>query len=101
MSPLPNDEDMSGASDNSVRLANSLKEAVSSFTRPDSVAREVSGDSFVEHFDGTREHEIRLWEEGVSDWYVASWWITRACSLLFLFFTCLHRKTGLGLTAYV
>lgn len=37
--------------------------------RPESVAREVFGDDFVEHFAGTREHEIRLWDEAVTDWY--------------------------------
>jgi glutamine synthetase len=36
----------------------------------DSVAREAFGDEFVEHFGGTREHEIRLWDEAVTDWYV-------------------------------
>ncbi|KAE8343451.1 hypothetical protein BDV24DRAFT_172853 [Aspergillus arachidicola] len=68
--PLPKGEDMSGASDKSMPLAKSLKEAVATFTRPDSVAREVFGDSFVEHFAGTREHEFRLWEEAVTDWEV-------------------------------
>ena len=29
---------------------------------------EVFGDDFVEHFAGTREHEIRLWDEAVTDW---------------------------------
>ncbi|KJK60722.1 GlnA [Aspergillus parasiticus SU-1] len=68
--PLPKGEDMSGASVKSMPLAKSLKEVVTKFTRPDSVAREVFGDSFAEHFGGTREHEIRLWEEAVTDWYV-------------------------------
>ncbi|KAB8208985.1 hypothetical protein BDV34DRAFT_210652 [Aspergillus parasiticus] len=68
--PLPKGEDMSGASVKSMPLAKSLKEVVTKFTRPDSVAREVFGDSFVEHFGGTREHEIRLWEEAVTDWEV-------------------------------
>lgn len=68
--PLARGEDMGGASDKGVRLAKSLKEAVVTFTRPESIAREVFGDSFVEHFAGTREHEVRLWEEAVTDWYV-------------------------------
>lgn len=66
--PLSKGEDMGGASDQGVRLAKSLKEAVVTFMRPDSVAREVFGDAFVEHFGGTREHEVRLWEEAVTDW---------------------------------
>ncbi|KAJ5910776.1 Type-1 glutamine synthetase 2 [Penicillium subrubescens] len=68
--PLSKGEDTGGASDQGVRLAKSLKEAVATFTRPDSVAREVFGDTFVDHFGGTREHEIRLWEEAVTDWEV-------------------------------
>lgn len=54
-----------------VRLAKSLNEATGQFMRKDSVAREVFGDEFVEHFGGTREHEIRLWDEAVTDWLVS------------------------------
>ena len=68
--PLGKGEDVGGASDKGVRLAKSLKEANSRFTATGSVAREVFGDEFVEHFGGTRDHEIRLWEEAVTDWYV-------------------------------
>lgn len=66
--PLSKGEDMGGASDQGARLAKSLKEAVATFMRRDSVAREVFGDAFVDHFGGTREHEVRLWEEAVTDW---------------------------------
>lgn len=69
--PLGKGEDMGGASDKGVRLAKSLKEATATFMRKDSVAREVFGDAFVEHFGGTREHEVRLWEEAVTDWFVS------------------------------
>jgi glutamine synthetase len=37
--------------------------------REGSVAREVFGDEFVDHFGGTREHEVQLWEDAVTDWY--------------------------------
>jgi len=70
--PLGKGEDVGGASDSGVRLAKSLKEANERFMRKESVAREVFGDDFVEHFGGTREHEIRLWDEAVTDWWVAS-----------------------------
>ena len=50
------------------RLPSTLKEAVARFARKESVAREVFGDAFVDHFAGTRAHEIRLWEETVTDW---------------------------------
>lgn len=66
--PLGKGEDVGGQGDGGERLAKSLKEATERFMRPQSVAREVFGDEFVEHFGGTREHEIRLWDEAVTDW---------------------------------
>ena len=68
--PLGKGEEVGGASDKGVRLAKSLKEATTTFMRRESVAREVFGDDFVDHFGGTREHEARLWDEAVTDWYV-------------------------------
>lgn len=70
--PLGKGEDVGGASDQGVRLAKSLKEATVQMMRKGSVAREVLGDEFVEHFGGTREHECRLWDEAVTDWCVSS-----------------------------
>lgn len=67
--PLGKGESSSDA-DQGVRLAKSLKEANGQFMRKDSVAREVFGNEFVEHFGGTREHEIKLWDEAVTDWLV-------------------------------
>ena len=66
--PLGKGQDIGGEADKGVRLAKSLKEATATMTRKDSVAREIFGDEFVEHFGGTREHEVRLWEEAVTDW---------------------------------
>ncbi len=66
--PLGKGEDVGGAADKGVRLAKSLKEANARFLAPGSVAREAFGDEFVEHFGGTREHEVRLWDEAVTDW---------------------------------
>lgn len=68
--PLGKGEDVGGKQDQGVRLAKSLKEATERFMRKESVAREVFGDEFVEHFGGTRQHEIRLWDEAVTDWEV-------------------------------
>ncbi|KAI4215531.1 MAG: hypothetical protein LQ351_002000 [Letrouitia transgressa] len=68
--PLNRGEDVGGESDKGIRLAKSLKEANAWMMRKESVAREVLGDQFVEHFGGTREHEIRLWDEAVTDWEV-------------------------------
>lgn len=67
--PLGKGEEVGGESDKGMRLAKSLKEANARFMRKESVAREVFGDEFVEHFGGTREHETRLWDEAVTDWY--------------------------------
>ncbi len=66
--PLGKGDDVGGSSDTGPRLARSLREATDRFMRPDSVAREVFGDDFVDHYGGTREHEIRLWDEAVTDW---------------------------------
>jgi glutamine synthetase len=66
--PLNKGEDVGGESDKGVRLAKSLKEATAKFMAKDSIAREIFGDEFVDHFGGTREHEIRLWDEAVTDW---------------------------------
>ncbi|KAL9018840.1 MAG: hypothetical protein Q9185_003858 [Variospora sp. 1 TL-2023] len=68
--PLGKGEDVGGESDKGVRLAKSLKEATAQMTRVGSVAREAFGDDFVDHFGGTREHEVRLWDEAVTDWEV-------------------------------
>jgi glutamine synthetase len=66
--PLARGEDVGGSSDMGVRLAKTLREANDRFTRVGSIAREVFGDEFVEHYGGTRDHEIRLWDEAVTDW---------------------------------
>lgn len=66
--PLGKGEGVGGTGDKGQRLAKSLKEATAKFVAKESVAREVFGDEFVEHFAGTREHEIRLWDEAVTDW---------------------------------
>ena len=38
--------------------------------RRESIAREseVFGDDFVDHYGGTREHEVKLWNEAVTNW---------------------------------
>lgn len=66
--PLGKGEDVGGSGDKGQRLAKSLKEATAQFARKDSIAREVLGDDFVDHYAGTREHEVRLWDEAVTDW---------------------------------
>lgn len=51
-------------------LPTSLEAATKQMMRPDSIAREdkVFGNTFVEHFGGTREHEVKLWNEAVTSW---------------------------------
>ncbi|KAF5389951.1 hypothetical protein D9757_003628 [Collybiopsis confluens] len=53
-------------------LPTSLESATERMMRRESIAREkgVFGDVFVEHFGGTREHEVRLWNEAVTNWEV-------------------------------
>lgn len=52
------------------KLSTSLEEATINMMKPDSIAREILGDAFVDHFGGTREHEVRLWKEAVTNWEV-------------------------------
>ncbi|KZP12562.1 glutamine synthetase/guanido kinase [Athelia psychrophila] len=53
-------------------LSTSLESATERMMREGSVAREerVFGNEFVEHFGGTREHEVKLWNQAVTDWEV-------------------------------
>lgn len=46
----------------------SLEAATQRMMQPSSIAREVFGNDFVEHFGGTREHEVKLWNEAVTSW---------------------------------
>ncbi|GAO18844.1 hypothetical protein UVI_02059590 [Ustilaginoidea virens] len=66
--PLAMGRDTGGPNDMGERLAKSLKEATARFMRKESVAREIFGDDFVDHFGGTRENEVRLFDEAVTDW---------------------------------
>jgi glutamine synthetase len=50
------------------RLPKTLAIATEKFMAKTSLAREVLGDDFVEHFGGTRRHELRQFEEAVTDW---------------------------------
>lgn len=58
----------SAASSQGARLPRTLETANERFMHEKSVAREVFGDAFVDHFGGTRDHEIHLWNKAVSDW---------------------------------
>ncbi|KAF9532224.1 hypothetical protein CPB83DRAFT_847455 [Crepidotus variabilis] len=53
-------------------LPTSLEAATIRMMRSESIAREaeVLGDAFVDHFGGTREHEVKLWNEAVTNWEV-------------------------------
>ena len=66
--PLGKGEEVGGDADKGERLPKSLKESTARFMAEGSVAREIFGDEFVEHYGGTREHELRLWDEAVTDW---------------------------------
>lgn len=66
--PLDLGSNVGSDNDMGERLAKSLKEATARFMSKDSIAREVFGDDFVEHFGGTRENEVRLFDEAVTDW---------------------------------
>ena len=48
----------------------SLDAATERMMHPESIAREESvfGNDFVDHYGGTRRHEVRLWNEAVTNW---------------------------------
>jgi glutamine synthetase len=46
----------------------SLQAAAEQMMKPDSIAREVFGHDFVDHYGGTREHEVGVWNQAVTDW---------------------------------
>jgi len=50
------------------RLPKTLSAATDRFMRKLSIARDLFGDDFVDHFGGTREHELREFEEAITDW---------------------------------
>jgi glutamine synthetase len=50
------------------KLPTSLEAAVNAFKREGSLAREVLGDYFVDHFAGTREHELEVHRRAVTNW---------------------------------
>jgi glutamine synthetase len=53
-------------------LPSTLESATQRMMKPDSIARDdaVFGNGFVEHYGGTREHEVKIWNEAVTNWEV-------------------------------
>ncbi|OJJ50624.1 hypothetical protein ASPZODRAFT_148100 [Penicilliopsis zonata CBS 506.65] len=49
-------------------LPDSLHHAVQRFKAPNSIARQVLDPEFVDFFAATREHELKVWREAVTDW---------------------------------
>jgi len=68
--PCPPMSDPSVTRETVTKLPMSLEAAAERMMRPESVAREILGDDFVEHFGGTRMHEVALWNEAVTNWEV-------------------------------
>ncbi|RAH51101.1 glutamine synthetase family protein [Aspergillus brunneoviolaceus CBS 621.78] len=66
--PVPPVAAMKAANTLPERLPNTLEEALRRFHAPDSIAREILAPEFVDFFTATREHELRVWREAVTDW---------------------------------
>jgi glutamine synthetase len=66
--PVPPVNEMMKDKSKVVKLATNLETATQLFMREESVAREVFGDEFVNHYGGTREHEVNAWNEAVTNW---------------------------------
>lgn len=61
-----------------IKLPTSLESATATFKAKGSVAREIMGDYFVDHYAGTREHEIEMHRRAVTNWegeslFLESW----------------------------
>jgi glutamine synthetase len=54
--------------DTLIKLPTSLESATATFKKKDSIAREIMGDYFVDHYAGTREHEIEMHRRAVTNW---------------------------------
>ncbi|KIM29070.1 hypothetical protein M408DRAFT_68625 [Serendipita vermifera MAFF 305830] len=68
--PVPPVKDLMNDKSKVIKLATGLDKATALFMREGSVAREVFGDEFVDHYGGTREHEVNLWNQAVTSWEV-------------------------------
>lgn len=62
--PTRNEEDFR----NSPKLPCSMAEAISAFSSKSSISRELFGDEFVDHYTGTRLHELEKYNRAVTDW---------------------------------
>ncbi|KAG0307517.1 hypothetical protein BGZ98_000106 [Dissophora globulifera] len=49
-------------------LPKSLKDSANAMLEPGSIARQVLGDTFVDHYGATRLNEYRIWETAVTTW---------------------------------
>ncbi|KAF2010902.1 glutamine synthetase/guanido kinase [Aaosphaeria arxii CBS 175.79] len=58
----------SARQDTPTPLPNTLEHAVQRFRSPASIARKLFSDEFVDFFSTTRDHELKLWREAVTDW---------------------------------
>jgi len=68
--PCPPMSDPSVTKETVTKLPMSLEAATERMMRPGSVARKILGNDFVDHFGGTRLHEVALWNEAVTNWEV-------------------------------
>lgn len=49
-------------------LPTTLEKALEQFSAPASIAREILDTQFVDFFATTRQHELKVWREAVTDW---------------------------------
>ena len=75
-----------------IKLPTSLESATAQFKSEKSLAREVMGDYFVDHFAGTREHELEVFRRAVTDWEGGSCFFFLLLLLLSTFFVLVCRS---------
>ncbi len=73
-------------------LPNTLEMALKRFGARGSIAREILKDEFVDFFTATREHELRVWREAVTDWFVH---LFTCCLVWLLKLTAIGSSSGI------
>lgn len=68
--PVPISTDGVTSTGTSTDLPRSLRDAVAIMMEPKSIARQVLGDGFVDHYGATRLSEVRNWDLAVTDYEV-------------------------------
>ena len=63
--------DLPSSEQQQAQLPATLTEAIAQMNRKDSIARQVLGNEFVDHYVATRLHEVREYNSTITDWEIS------------------------------